>query len=147
MNFGTGDFTIEAWVYPNSLSSDWFIITASGSGGFFFGYSSTTTLGYGWGRAGTAWDYRVASTATTGAWQHVAVTRSGTSMRLFVNGTQAGTTQTISTAYDMSTTSTTVGSQGANYYLNGYIDDLRVTKGFARYTGNFTPSTTTFITQ
>jgi len=147
MNFGTGDFTVEAWVYPNSLSSDWFIITASGSGGFFIGYSSTTTLGYGWGRVGTAWDYRVASTATTGAWQHVAVTRSGTSMRLFVNGTQAGTTQTISTSYDMSTTSTTVGSQGANYYLNGYIDDLRITKGYARYTSNFTAPTSALITK
>jgi hypothetical protein len=141
MNFGTGDFTVEAWVYPNSLSSDWFIISASGTGGFFFGFSSTSTIGYGWGRAGTAWDYRVASTATAGTWQHVAVTRSGTSMRLFVNGTQVGVTQTISTAYDMSTTSTTVGSQGANYYLNGYVDDLRVTKGYARYTGNFTPPT------
>ena len=138
-NFGTGDFTVEAWVYPNSLATDWFIISASGSGGFFFGYSSTTTLGYGWGRTGTAWDYRVAGNATVGVWQHVAVTRSGTSMRLFVNGTQSGTTQTLATAYDMSLTSTTIGSQGANYYLNGYIKDLRVTKGYARYTGAFSP--------
>jgi hypothetical protein len=147
MNFGTGDFTVEAWVYPNSLATDWFIISASGSGGFFFGFSSSTTIGYGWGRAGTAWDYRVASTATTGTWQHVAVTRSGTSMKLFVNGTQAGTTQTISTSYDIGTTSTTVGSQGANYYLNGYIDDLRITKGYARYTSNFTAPTSALITK
>jgi hypothetical protein len=140
LDFNTGDFTVEAWVYPNSLSSDWFIASASGSGGFFFGYSSTTTLGYGWGRVGTAWDYRVGSTATTNQWQHVAVTRSGTSMRLFVNGTQQGTTQTISTAYNMGTTSTTIGSQGASYLMTGYISDLRITKGYARYTATFTPS-------
>jgi len=139
LNFGTGDFTVEAWVYPNSLASDWFIISSSGSGGFFFGFNSTAIVGFGWGRTAVAWDYRVAGNATVGVWQHVAVTRSGTSMRLFVNGTQSGTTQTIATAYDLSTTSTTIGSQGAAYYLSGYISNLRVVKGSAVYTANFTP--------
>ena len=143
LDFSTGDFTVEGWVFPNALvGSGWFIVSASGSGGFFFGYSPSDVLGFGWGRAGVAWDYRVAGSATLGVWQHVAVTRSGTSMRLFVNGTQVGTTQTISTAYNLGTTSTTIGSQGANYYLNGYISNLRVVKGTAVYTANFTPSTT-----
>lgn len=141
LDFGAGDFTIEAWVYPNSLASDWFLISASGSGGLFFGFSSSTTIGYGWGRNAVVWDYRVASTATVNQWQHVAVTRSGTSMYLFVNGVQQGTTQTNSTAYNLGTTSTTIGSQGANYYLNGNISNLRVLKGQALYTANFTPST------
>jgi hypothetical protein len=139
LNFGTGDFTVEAWVYPSQLSVDWFIISATGSGGFFFGYAPSSG-GYGWGRTAVAWDYQPATSKTSNAWQHVAVTRSGTSMRLFVNGLQQGTTQTISTSYNLGTTSTTIGSQGANYYLHGYIDDLRVTRGNARYTANFTPS-------
>jgi len=142
LNFSTGDFTVEAWVYPTSLSTDFFIISSSGSGGFFVGYSSTTTLGWGWGRNAVAWDYRVAGSATVGQWQHVAVTRSGTSMRLFVNGVQVGTTQTIATAYDLSTTSTTIGSQGTTYYLSGYISNLRVVKGVAVYTVPFTPPQT-----
>jgi hypothetical protein len=141
LNFGTGDFTVEAWVYPSQLSVDWFIISASGSGGFFFGYAPSSG-GYGWGRTAVAWDYQPATSKTSNAWQHVAVTRSGTSMRLFVNGTQQGITQTNSTAYNLGTTSTTIGSQGANYYLTGYIDDLRITRGNARYTANFTPSIT-----
>jgi hypothetical protein len=145
LNFGSSDFTVEGWVYPTSLSSDWFIISAVGSGGFFVGFSSVQTVGFGWGRAAVAWDYRVASTATINTWQHVAVTRSGTSMRLFVNGVQQGTTQTISTAYNLGTSGTSIGSQGANYYLTGYLDDLRVTNGVARYTSNFTPPTTPFI--
>jgi hypothetical protein len=144
MNFGAGDFTVEAWVYPNSLGSYWFIISASGSGGFFFGFNDTDIVGYGYGRNGIAWDYRVAGSATAGVWQHVAVSRSGTSIRMFVNGTQIGTTQTNSTAYDLGVTSTTVGSQGNLGYLNGYIDDLRVTKGYARYTSNFTAPTSAF---
>jgi hypothetical protein len=67
-------------------------------------------------------------------------------MRIFVNGTQVGTTQTTSQSYDLSTTSTNVGSQGANYYLNGYIQDLRVTNAIARYTANFTPPVLPFLT-
>jgi hypothetical protein len=144
LNFGTGDFTVEAWVYPSQLSVDWFIISATGSGGFFFGYAPSSG-GYGWGRTAVAWDYQPATSKTSNAWQHVAVTRSGTSMRLFVNGLQQGTTQTISTSYNLGTTSTTIGSQGANYYLHGYIDDLRVTRGNARYTANFTPSISILI--
>lgn len=141
LNFSSGDFTVEAWVYPNSISNDWFIISATGSGGFFFGLAAT--YGYGWGRNATAWDYRVAGYEKINIWQHIAVTRSGTSMKLFVNGTQIGTTQTVSTAYDLSTTSTTIGSQGTTYYLNGYISDLRVIKGTAVYISNFVPPTQT----
>jgi len=137
LNFSTGDFTVEAWVYPNSLAADWFIISSTGSGGLFFGLAAGQ--GYGWGRTATAWDYRVAGYDKINQWQHIAVTRSGTSMRLFFNGTQIGTTQTISTAYNLGTTSTTIGSQGANYYLNGYISNLRVVKGTAIYTSNFLP--------
>jgi hypothetical protein len=144
LDFGTGDFTVEGWVLPNSLLSDWFIISSSGTGGLFFGFSSATTVGFGWGRTSVAWDYRVAGSATVGVWQHVAVTRSGTSMRLFVNGVQSGTTQTVSTAYNLGVTSTTIGSQGNLYYFTGYMDELRITKGVARYTANFTPQTVAF---
>ena len=136
LNFSTGDFTVEAWVYPTSLAADFQIISSSGSGGFFLGYSSG--FGFGWGRAAVAWDYRPTS-GTANAWQHVAVTRSGTSMRIFVNGTQIGTTQTLATAYDLSTSSTTIGSQGAAYYLPGYISNLRVVTGTGVYTNPFTP--------
>lgn len=141
LNLETGDFTVEFWAYPTSTATDFFGISATGSGGFFVGFSSSGTVGWGWGRNAVAWDYRVASSATINTWQHVAVSRSGTSMRLFVNGVQQGTTQTNSTSYDLSATSTTVGSQGANYYLTGSLSNLRVVKGTAVYTANFTPPT------
>jgi hypothetical protein len=141
LDFGTGDFTVEGWVYQTSTVDPWFIISSSGSGGFFFGYNAG--FGIGFGRTGVAWDYR--DTGVGGGlntWNHMAVTRSGTSMRIFYNGTQVGTTQTISTAYNLGTTSTTIGSQGAAYYFPGYISNVRVVKGTAVYTANFTPSTT-----
>jgi hypothetical protein len=137
LNLGTGDFTIESWVYPTTIGADMFIISSSGSGGLFFGW---TTTGYGWGRTAVAWDYQYAGTKTPNVWQHIALTRSGTAMKFFINGIQAGATQTLSTAYNLTTGSTTIGSQGAQYYWNGYITNLRVVKGTAAYTANFIPS-------
>ena len=137
LNLGTGDFTIESWVYPTTVGADMFVISSSGSGGLFVGWNAT---GYGWGRTAVAWDYQYAGTKTPNVWQHIALTRSGTAMKFFINGIQAGATQTLSTAYNLTTGSTTIGSQGAQYYWNGYITNLRVVKGTAVYTANFIPS-------
>ena len=144
LNLGTGSFTVEAWINLSAMSSDYFVISASGTGGAFFGFQGSTNIGYG--RNAVAWDYTVASGMSPGVWYHIAWCRSSTSMRIFVNGTQVGTTQTTSQAYDLTTTSTNVANQGF-YYLNGYIQDLRITNGIARYTANFTPPTTAFPTQ
>jgi len=145
LNFGSGSFTVEAWVYLSAQSGDYFVISATGNGGAFFGFTGGTQIGYG--RAAVAWDYNIASGVSTGAWYHLAWSRSGTSMRIFVNGTQVGTTQTTSQAYDLTTTSTTVGSQSNNFYLNGYIQDLRITRGIGRYTANFPVPTAAFPTR
>lgn len=134
-NFGTGDFTLEAWVRRTSQSGDTFILSASGSGGLFWGFRNGTEMG--WGQNAISWDYNVAAGLSINTWYHVALTRSGTSMRMFVNGTQIGTTQTNSISYNLSTTSFTIGSQGANYYYDGYIDEVRVSNS-PRYTANFT---------
>jgi hypothetical protein len=145
LNLGTGDFTIEGWVYPTANSGDWFIISSTGTSGMFFGVrNSSAPTGFGYGRTGVAWDYVTSVNPTTNTWQHIAITRSGTSIRLFLNGTQIGATQTSSQAYDLSVTATSIGSQAANYYLTGYMSNLRVLKGTALYTANFTPPTQLF---
>jgi hypothetical protein len=138
-NFGTGSFTVEAWIYLNSIPIDFFIISGNSNGAFFFGFrGGSGNNKIGWGRSQLAWDYEVASGVTTAVWYHVAVVRSGTQMMLFVNGNQVGTTQTNSTSYDLGAGNVSVGAQNNLYFLNGYIDDLRVTKGVARY-GTFIP--------
>lgn len=140
-NFGTGDFTIEAWVYPNVMSGDYFITSASGLGGLFFGFRSSTNIGLG--RAGVAWDYDVASGITAGSWYFIAVCRSGGNVRLFVDGIQVGTTQTLTYSYDLGVTNLCIGSQGAAFFYNGWMNDVRVSN-VARYTSNFTPPTQPF---
>jgi hypothetical protein len=144
LNLGTGSLTVEAWVYLSAMSGDYFIVSSTGVGGGFFGFRSGTDIGYG--RTGIAWDYQAASGMVINNWYHVALSRNGTSMRIFVNGSQVGATQTTSQAYDLSTTSTAVGSAGATLYLNGYIQDLRITRGIGRYTANFSVPTAAFPT-
>lgn len=141
-DFGTGDFTVEFWVnftsftltasmVSNYFSSTvgWTIQRRSDSAALVFGYGDTQLFSQSW-------------SPSTGIWYHIAATRSGTSLRVFVDGTQLGTTVTNSTSLNGSTSPLVVGGLYFGGYLqplNGYIDDLRITKGVARYTANFTP--------
>lgn len=78
---------------------------------------------------------------STGTWYHIAATRSGTTAYLFVDGVQIAT-GTLSDGYN-STATFDVGkrSSGTAFQLNGWIDELRISKGIARWTSNFTPPT------
>ena len=80
---------------------------------------------------------------TVGTWNHFAVTRSGSTMYWFTNGTLNGT-QTYSTAIGSNTIDVQIGTTGSGSGdpVNGYISNLRVVKGTAVYTSSFTPSTT-----
>ena len=153
------DFTVEAWVYLTAYS-------ASYLGGFGVAVVSQFSNGTGPDRGwqlrinGTASSYTTinvytgltdldfAATVSLNAWTHVAVTRSGSSNRAFVNGTQAGSTITNSDAFtENGTRQLWIGGlNDATYkfWFPGYIDDLRITKGVARYTADFTPPTAPF---
>jgi hypothetical protein len=134
LNLGSGEFTVEAWMYFNAFSNDQFLISGADSGGAFFGVTSGKSMGYG--RKNINWDYIApASTINTGTWYYLAWSRKSGSMYMYLNGSQVGVTQSTSQAYDLTINSTTVGSHGPILYLNGYIQDLRVTKGFGRYSG------------
>lgn len=140
--FGTGDFTIEFWLYINSTSS--FQVMYDGRP-----YATQTTQPTIYVDSGGALKYFannanmiVGSTLGTGQWYHIALARSGTSTKLFVDGTQTGSTYTDSTNYTNTSARPVIGVDGNvinSGYVNGYIDDLRITKGVARYTSNFTP--------
>jgi hypothetical protein len=148
--FGTGDFTIEFWVYYNSgLNADVVLYDArptSTNGVYNILYSNSTgKIVYSTNSAD-----RITGTTTmsTGTWYHIALARSGTSTKLFLNGTQEGSTYTDSNSYLLGTNRPVIGTSGftlGNGPLNGYIDDLRITKGYARYTANFTAPVGPFV--
>ena len=153
--FGAGDFTIEGWIYESVrgairqiigqhgtasvTNSSFLILSDQGKLSFAVNYgSSTATAAY-------------ASTHTTSAWHHFAAVRDGTTLRLFLDGTSVATASIGTNTLNNSTRPVCVGvvindttPDPGNYYFNGYMDELRITKGVARYTADFTPPTAAF---
>ena len=145
--FSSGDFTIECWVYLTSTSADSCIIDTrpgANSGNYFLFYLWTNAGGQ---QPTLSWYVPggyVLSTGTVSAntWTHLAVTRSGTTIRSFINGVQQQSA-TNSTAYaNPGAPYPYIGdAYGGSTVFQGYIDDLRITRGYARYTATFTPQT------
>ena len=145
-SFGfTGDFTIEGWVrFTNFTNTPIIIDTRSSTDGnvvkptLYFSTSGVPTY-Y------TNGSVRITGSAlSTAIWYHFAISRSGTSTKLFIDGTQVGSTYTDSNSYVDSNLSIGGYLGNGSYSLNGYMDEVRVSN-IARYTANFTPSTTAFV--
>ena len=141
VNFASGDYTVEAWVYPTVISSDHYVFSFGVPGGHWSIniYQSNWRVGYNLSIAGGS------ASAALNTWTHVAVTRSSGTQRFYLNGAL------ISSVADTNviTANGTVYAGayfGSGNYWNGYIDDLRATK-YARYTANFTPPTKAMIGQ
>jgi hypothetical protein len=152
-NFGTGQFTIECWVNFTTLSGNRMIFdtyTAASLGGGYQLYWRGTGTSITFYANGVIVAQSSFTSHSTSVWYHVAVTRDASNVvRIFIDGTQYASA-TYATAIDMATTGKVgVGIQVSTLTndLAGYIDDLRVTNGFARYTANFTPPTAAFPLQ
>ena len=137
----SGDFTVEAWVYRNVIGAEHNIAvtrSSAGTDGWNLRINSSNTLQF-YFTGGTSLTSTGTIPATT--WTHVAATRSGTTLRLFINGVIDGSTTVSDGTTNTQPFRVGVANDNATGYMNGYIDDLRITKGFARYTANFTPPT------
>lgn len=136
-DFGTGDFTVEAWIYPEEITTDNFIFSGSADGAFFFGRKGYNTIGIG--RANILWDTEVPVATPENEWSHVAAVRSNGQVSLYVNGNQTGPLANTN-AYSMAGFIACIGSQGSNLYYKGYMDEIRVSN-VARWTESFVPPT------
>lgn len=140
-NFGTGDFTVECWVNWSSTTTDRGIISryAGASSGWALRYDNTSGPTLNWINGDTS--ILIAShTPIAGTWYHYAVCRSGTTLRIFINGTQSAST-TYSGNQDTSSTLYIGQLSNTLWPVNGYISNVRILKGTALYTAAFTPST------
>jgi hypothetical protein len=142
--FGSGNFTIEFWINAPS-SNDKFILALRGglSGGPHVttgGYGGTTVGALRW--ASNAGEILSGTTVITdNTWHHCAIVRNGSTITLYVDGVSRGS-GTDTTSFDGNGGQILIGENNAGgNTLTGYIDDLRITKGIARYTSNFTPQT------
>lgn len=152
LQVGSGDWTIECWIYLLSLQTGIRTLWAHRTDGNAVGGAALThTNGsirlYIAGNS-ASWqtiDFSPGLTFSANSWQHVALVRDGNIIRTFLNGT-AGTTTTVTSGliYTVSNFSLMAGSAAGTQEVNGHIDDFRFTKGFARYTTSFTPTSTAF---
>ena len=143
--YGTGAFTIEMWVYrtaggANQVLTDQRTAAPTNYAPVVF-INASNALQYNDGNSSVITG---ATTVPLNAWSHVVLSRSGTSTRLFLNGVQQGSTYSDSRNYIQ--TPVTIGSRFNNTQnFNGFIDDLRISKGVARYTANFTAPIAAFV--
>lgn len=144
-NFGTGAWTVEFFIRTSQTDATWALMLAKAldtAGQFSLGYNHDGSGSLRWVERLTV---RITATGTgfnDGNWHHIAITRSSNSVRMFLDGTQVGSTYTSSYSYGDSTTALRLGAYGGGVTgeeITGNVDDLRITKGVARYTANFTP--------
>lgn len=148
-DLGSGDFTIECWLYrtASGAASDSGMVSRgapSTTNGFVFGYTSSNVLTFNFNYSGAIVTGSTAISVNT--WTHVAVTRSGSTFRLFVNGTVDATATSSNSQTTNASDVFYVGRSGfgSDRIVTGYLDDVRITKGLARYTANFTAPTAPF---
>lgn len=157
-NTGAGDLTVDSWVRFNSVATiqtlfarrtsnpsqqDLFSIYWYQPTGrlYFHAISSTVT------RA----EYSFAWTPSTATWYHIAIVRNGTNLYMFLNGVSQSLT--VGTAVSTNNLDPTFGNPVSvigrygnynDFYMNGWIDEFRFSKGIARWTANFIPPTSEY---
>jgi hypothetical protein len=151
VDFGSGDFTVDLWfnraggdgttrgmvIYDNAAES---------APAFRISLNASNQVAVGAFHSGGNTQFTSTSTFTATGWNHVAFVRTGNTLKLFINGTQEGGDQSyVESIRDTTPTTVWIGQWGANrFYFNGWIDEVRISKGLARWTANFTPSSSAY---
>ena len=147
-SFGTGDYTIECWVNPEGTISDKGYVCkwkTSGNLEWFLG-TNGTTLVFAYSTNGNSYTIPNSGyTMQSGVWQHIAVTRESGDIKIFVDGVQKGSTHDDSSA-DYHTGSDPLQIMAnehgdSSWRADGKISNVRIVKGQALYTSNFTSTT------
>ena len=154
-SMGSGDFTIELWARytPNGNGNKGLVVcdgVGATRGWLLFLQDVTGTLGapafYAW-VGGTPYGIDLGTALTVDTWTNIVVVRDGGTLRMYINGVQQGSTAISGTVNDAAQPCAigTLWGSGIPFsgtYFNGFIDEVRVTKGVCRY-----PSGTTFTPQ
>jgi hypothetical protein len=143
-------FTVEMWIFVTSgqtMANKFFVSQQTSLGyGFGIGLIGDGRLAVGIDSSAAGQNILATNSMTAGTWYHIAfsIESDGTG-RLFIDGTVVGT-NTFTNSPDQSV-NTQIGRRQStpDRYMNGYIEDLRITKGLARYTANFTPPTSELL--
>ncbi|AXY83364.1 hypothetical protein [Acidovorax phage ACPWH] len=148
--FGTGDFTVEAHVFQEVRTADVILVSLrDAASGIFSGPVRISSAGKVGLSDGSSWR-ETTDSVPVGAWSHVAVSRAGGTLRIFIDGVVGYTTTDpldfsgarllYIGAYEA------YGGNPAGGFFQGYLDQIRITKGVGRYNTNFNPPPSPFAT-
>jgi hypothetical protein len=140
---GTGNFTVEMWVYRNSSGTYGLAGKGTATTGWLVSLNSSNQVVFTYGSS------TITSSGTVSAttWTHIAVVREGTSTnqtKIYISGTNDGT-GTVSTDFNQTNSMYIGADRTGGSAANAYVQDVRITN-YARYTANFTPPTAAFPT-
>lgn len=147
---GAGNWTVECWFYLSSVTGQRAIFWKGGTTGSVNPSYAFFTNGTGgqWligdGAGGAPAIQNVTFTFAINTWYHFALVRNSTSMRAYINGVGQTAVTIVGTMSNTTNNNLSIGSSvadGSTRYVSGYISNLRITKGVAVYTANFTTPT------
>ena len=144
-NFGSGNFTIEFFVNPSSISRQTLFAQINSSGtnasaSFYTEINSSAQWRFLVASGSTSYEI-TAGTAVANKWTHLAYVRSGNTTTLYVDGVSIGTGDVTGVTVNNSSEVVSIGRYPGGLNFTGFISNLRVIKGTALYTSNFTPPT------
>ena len=138
LSLGTGDFTIEGWVYPTAVSDNECIIShspgSSTSGSYQLRFQSGK-LTFNWSASS---NLQGSTVTTANQWYYVAVTRENSVLKIWLNGSLENTNTNMSHDFNLTDDIRLGVNRNVSSYFNGYIENFQVLKGVAKYTANFT---------
>tara|TARA_R110000764_G_scaffold67861_1_gene140938 strand:- start:296 stop:1552 length:1257 start_codon:yes stop_codon:yes gene_type:complete len=154
-NYGSGNFTIDCWIRPSSVTGLQYIIgqysagDANNTGVTLM--MSGTEIRYVWALDGVG-SFTFADTTSAGlsigVWAHIAYVRDGDTLTVYVDGVSRGTTSLAASQVLHSSTLTlaigTSSNEGPAAHYSGHIDEIRISKGTATWTTGFTPPTSAY---
>ena len=140
-------FTMEAWVNASSLGTNVIIGRGGGSGSwnatnghqYLLFYSGGTDLYFQWWNGSGFSSINSTGALTTNVWAHLAVVFDGTDVKMYKNGTLLATGSSATFAKPSASNITRIGSAASGSVWDGYISNVRIVKGTALYTSDFTP--------
>ena len=148
VDFGSGSFTVETWFYPAVNITDSRSLfskraNASVYAPFVVEFNASMAPIFYFSTTGSSWNQINSSVScVVNAWNHVAITRNGSTFTIWINGVSGGTT-TNASALMTNTDAVSIGAAAADgsRSINGYMSSVRMVKGTAVYTAAFTPPT------
>jgi len=142
LQVGSGNFTVECWFRTASNSG-----TIINFGELYYlsstGYTLFIDSGLLYARTSPDASNDISVAISLNTWYHVAYVRDGTTLYLYLDGLLVGTRTAVFGALVNSATDFRVGYYSGSYQLNGYVQDVRVYKGVAKYTADFNEPTST----